>query len=370
MPKIQSLESMEKVFLDASSVDDIGIDRTVPQDPNKKLTADQVRHDVAVLGRILIRAYVGWPVHDDIVKRRVLKELLNVYNNAYDMTAGELFELLKPVLAKVPDNHVRFIFAGQHLTTSLCKKGKKVGSNTVKQGEDVTTMLRPDNVAVVSMRSMRNDDVTKNKLLSFESDIRKSDALIVDLRGNGGGNSKYSDMFANALCGVDNMPSALRVSRRSTDDAKKLMSGSHIRIPAENGDMVIVREDLLIPQWNPERGYTKPIYILTDRGVMSSAEMFIARMRHHPMVKLVGENTRGGEVYGNCVNGYAPNSNIRLMVGMDYREMEQANFETNGFTPDIPVTDGADAMDVALADFEKHKLEKQIINDTVAGKVK
>lgn len=40
--------------------------------------------------------------------------------------------------------------------------------------------------------------------------------------------------------------------------------------------------------------------------------------------------------------------NIALMIGMDYREMEIPNFETNVFSPDIPVADGVDAMTVAL----------------------
>ncbi len=367
MIKIPSIDSMEKILLDASSVDDMNIFRHRNEDENKVLSADDVRHDVAVLGRILINAYVGWPVHDEIVKREILNKLIGIYNNAHSMTAMQLFDTLAPVLERVPDNHLVFMFAGRQVHTGLRKRGKHVGPNTVADGYDISTHLRPDNVAVVSMRKMLRTDEFKNALLNFQDSIKKSDALIIDLRGNGGGNSYYSDMFANALCGVQHMPSARRTIRRSTAEAHALMAGSRIKPVNDKSGMALICDEKTIPEWNPKRGYAKPIYILTDRGVMSSAEMFIARMRHHPMVKLVGDNTRGGEIFGNCVHGFLPHSDIQVQFGVDYRELEIDNFETNGFRPDIPVADGINAMGIALAEFQKYKNTNMITKNINNG---
>ena len=92
-----------------------------------------------------------------------------------------------------------------------------------------------------------------------------------------------------------------------------------------------------------------PIFILTDERTGSSAEMFLLRMVHHPMVTVIGDNSAGMEVYGNMCHGFLPHSNITVSVGMNYRILEYDNFELHGYQPKIKCKDGTNAMDVALS---------------------
>ncbi len=370
MQKIPSIDSLEKIFLDASSVDDIGIDRSVPQDPNKKLSADEVRHDVAVFGRILTRAYVGWPVHDDVIKRTVLTRLLKVYNAAHDMTAGELVMELAPVISGVVDNHLRIEFDNNTYRTGVRKIGAFVGQNITDK--PIEFFIRDDGVAVLSFgRRSVGDDIVPKTLKRNLSKIKSANALIIDYRHNGGGSDQWSNWLAAKLCGAE-VRSALKQYLRRTPDARRIQSSN----PNKDWDGLVTDGDWTLwphtdnVKCNLKKGYNRPIYILTDGGTCSSSEMFIARMRHHPLVRLVGGNTAGCEVYGYVRPGFLPHSKIRLSSGMVYREMEIPNFETNGFTPDIVVSNGGDAMDVALVEIKKHIMEKQIINDNVVDRDK
>ena len=77
-----SVSKLEDLLLKNSSVDDISALTSVKQEPTKKLTAKEVKQDVSILARLLIRAYVGWPVLNVFIKRKVLKQLIDIYNNA------------------------------------------------------------------------------------------------------------------------------------------------------------------------------------------------------------------------------------------------------------------------------------------------
>lgn len=104
----------------------------------------------------------------------------------------------------------------------------------------------------------------------------------------------------------------------------------------------------------------KPIFILTNEHTGSSAEMFLLRMPHHPMVTVIGDNSRGMEVYGNMVHGFLPHSKLYVAVGANYRILEYDNFELHGHKPDIKCKNGTNAMDVAIAKASTNLVMKNI----------
>ena len=95
----------------------------------------------------------------------------------------------------------------------------------------------------------------------------------------------------------------------------------------------------------------KPIFILTDENTGSGAEMFLLRMVHHPMVRVIGDNTRGMEVFGNMVFAKLPHSDIFVAIGSKYRILEYDNFELHGYKPDIKGKNWQDALDTAVSEY-------------------
>lgn len=359
MFKIKSISQMEQELLAMSKTEDIVCQPESRVDIQKQIPADQVKKDVAILARLLINVYCGWPFHDKIVKRKVLKKLLSIYNNAHDMTPTDLFNKLADVVAIIPDEHICLRFYKSQARYNSGRKNKNVGKN-LAGANTLVTELRPDNVAVIAFHRMYRDDWVEKQLLAFKESLDKSSALIVDLRGNGGGNSKYSDNLAEYLYGGD-IRSAKKTFVRNNPDAARFLpmarpDGAWWQNKIKgNTDPLSCGEEPLV-SFNAKKGYNKPIYILTDCRTGSSSEMFLLRMIHHPLVKVVGDNSRGMEVYGNVGWAYLTSSNIIVGIGMNYRELEFDNFESKGYKPDIMCKDGQDAFEVAMADLSKQSM--------------
>jgi len=360
MFKIRSISDMENELLASSNTSDIvgarlvGIDeRRSLQNVGQLLTKDEVKRDVSTYARVLINVYCGWPFHKDIVKRKVLKKLLDIYHNDQDMTALDLFDKMKDVVAVIPDNHIWLGFNDIQARCSFNRNYRNVGKNLAKPNTLVTE-LRPDNTAVIAFRKMYPDKWVGEQLLAFKDSLDKSSALIVDLRGNGGGSSQYSDELAKYLYG-DNVRSTKRTFVRNNPDAARFLP--MVRPDGCWWDNIKGDSDPLgcnekpTTKFNADKGYVKPIYILTDGHTGSSSEMFLLRMIHHPYVRVVGDNSAGMERFGNMGTGFLPVSNIIFSVGLNYRELEFDNFELHGYKPNILCKDGQDAFDVAIADL-------------------
>lgn len=350
MRKILSIKEMEDFLLHDSKLQDIKcMDRLHPvqADPNQKMTQDQVQHEISILSRILIRAYVGWPVHDDIVKRKVLVYLTKLYKNADDMTVGEFSQAIKQVVSYIPDNHLTI--TGNRIQTK--RKVLNVGKN-IAGNESFLAYMRDDNIGIIGFSTMSGDFKDKEKKDYFvENYLDKTSALIIDLRGNGGGNSKFSDELAYHLCGAP-VDSAKKTFIRTTPEACKIHIGYKKEYECTKfpeSEKLTLLKNAKCFKTNKKHAYMKPIYILTDSKTGSSAEMFLLRMLHHPMVTVIGDNSRGMEVFGYMAQTYLPISKLIIRIGMRYRILEYDDFELHGYKPDIKCKDGTDAMDVALA---------------------
>ena len=354
MFKIRNISDMEQELLALSKTDDIIAQPESRVDIQKKIGTDQVKRDVATLARLLIKVYAGWPFHNEIVKRKVLKKLLSIYNNAHDMTPADLFNELKEVVEFIPDGHMYLQFYKDLAKPNSERKYKNVGKN-LANSDTLVTEFRPDNIAVIAFPKMYRDDSVGEQLLAFKESLDKSSALIVDLRGNRGGVSIYSDALAKYLYGGD-IRSEKRTFVRNNPDATRFLP---MAFPDAwwgkvkgNGDPLFCGEEPLV-KFDTGKGYNKPVYILTDGQTASGSEMFLLRMMHHPLVKVVGDNSAGALVYSNVGRAILPSSNIAVGLGLSYHELEIDNFELHGYKPDIMCKDGQDAFEVAMADLSK-----------------
>ena len=363
--EMPSIAQLETELLGNSAVSDMELPADTTQDAMRTLTAAAVRRDVSVFARCLINVYGGWPFLSNVERRRVLVALKQIQDNAHDgMTAGELFEMLSSLISKFRDNHISVSFGDKFVRTSLGKPMRDVGEN-ISLPTGVLAEMRGD-VAVIAFKTLR----MQNHRAEFEEVERKMDdllekssALIVDLRGNGGGDNRLTNELAYRLYGAE-MPSGKRVFVRATPDSaivhkRKVFNPEWVEMNDGSGTICILDADKnpAKPFGSERPGYQKPIYVLTDRGTMSSAEMFITKVRQHPYLKLVGDNTRGGEVFGNVAYCYLPNTKIMFRFGCVYRELEHKNFELNGYAPDIRVPTGGDAYDVAIKDLTATRMK-------------
>ena len=159
-------------------------------------------------------------------------------------------------------------------------------------------------------------------ILAVFEDVR---GLIIDVRNNPGG----SDV------------NALGVAGRFADQTR-VRGYVRFRNGPAHTDLTDFQPQQVTPQGS--RRFTKPVVVLTNRGVFSSGEDFVLMMRVLPQVTVLGDTTGGGT--GNPIQRMLPNGwtyQVSRWIGYDE---ERVPFEDRGLIPDVVVLGGAtDAQD-------------------------
>ena len=211
-------------------------------------------------------------LEEHIAAREILDSLLNEYTNYFQ------------------DDHL-FIWNEKDTQEYLEKDIDPTPS--FKELNTTTTYLRLPSFDVSFKKDI--DSLVYENLTS----ISKHDNLIIDLRGNGGG----QDLAFNALIPLlyTNPIYIHNIDFYVTKENKTSRIDSATQTQ-NMGEMVpMFGQDHLLEIFEGTKPLDKPrnIAILIDRDVASSAEQFILYARQSRKVKLFGENTKGAIDYSN-----------------------------------------------------------------------
>lgn len=182
--------------------------------------------------------------------------------------------------------------------------------------------------------------------------LASTDALIIDLRENGGGEPEMVALITSYLFGEQ--PVHLNdIYERPTDTTTQFWTRSYV----------------------PGRrfGTTKPVYVLTSSYTFSAAEEFTYNLKSLGRATIVGETTGGGAHPGDMVplaSGFA----MFVPTGRAINPITKTNWERTGVAPDVQAT-AAQAFDLAytralerLAAAEKDQAHKARLVQLLADK--
>ncbi len=237
---------------------------------------------------------------------------------------------------------------------------------TLKQGnEDILIVSVPNLNSDNSYEGWKDFIQTFDEAYLPNKEKWDNGRIILDVRGNLGGEDKPIDHVAKRLYG--NMVNTYkRCEIKDTELSNYFLHQHGAYKPQNYGRDGINTEDLVVRNnfsgkncplfdetqtyypFNENKGYQGNIDILIDRAVSSSAESAYTSFYHHKNVRYVGENTYGMQQYTQGTFPTPWGGGMRVGVTkLTYWDKEGENIEVTGHKPDINCS-GQNALDVAL----------------------
>jgi len=187
---------------------------------------------------------------------------------------------------------------------------------------------------VVNFADLRQQSAeTASALLSTLSNF---DAIILDLRKNGGGNTPMMAFVATYF--FDATPIHLTdIYWRDTNETSQFWTTAFV--PGR-------------------RSARQPLYILTSGSTFSAAEDFCYSLQNLKRAVIVGEQTGGGAHSGRGLQRLTSSFTAFIPVGRSLSPITKTNWEGTGVTPDIKTSAEA-SLSVAHLDALEAMVDKE-----------
>ena len=246
-------------------------------------------------------------------------------------SARQLSDLLTQELqATTRDRHLRVTFSGEvipvrarHAEPSPEQVASKLAMMRAANFGVKKVEHLPFNIGYLELVGFSPARDAADALAAAMTLIAHTDALIIDLRNNGGGDASAVTLLASYLFDKRTRLNDFyyregnRIEQRWSSDA---VSGTRF-------------------------GQKKDLYILTSKYTFSAAEDFTYALKHLKRATVVGETTGGGANPGDDKR-LLPNFSLFVPMGRSISPITNANWEGVGVTPDISVCAG-DALRTA-----------------------
>ena len=308
-----------------------------PPQPDVTVTDTERAEMIDALGKALTAKYVFPEVAEKMVKRMAERQAAGAYglSSARDLSqrlTDDLYEIAK-------DKHLRV----RHSAEVLPRPGAggprpdgppRQGPAAVNFGFDKVERL-PGNVGYLKFDGFLDPQSGAGDVAAGAmAFLAGSDALIIDLRENGGGSPAMVAFLCTYL--FEGRPIHLNsLYWRSTGQTQQWWT---------------------LPYVPGSRYVGKDVYVLTSSRTFSAAEEFSYNLKTQKRATLVGETTGGGANPGG-VERLTDHFSAFVPGGRAINPITGTNWEGTGIAPDLP-SPPAQALDVAYRAALKKLSEK------------
>lgn len=253
-------------------------------------------------------------------------EVRSRYSRQVDrgMTDGQLFEVLGNMLGELRDGHVNMYAPFDQSRYWSWKENYPANFSDSLQRRYLGTDYKiasgmkyrklDDNTGYIYCGSF-NTAIGDGNLDEILFDLATCNALIVDVRDNGGGMLTSAEKLAARFI-----------------DKETLVGYMQHKTGTGHNDFSAMEEQRL----KPSKGirWHKPVAVLTNRGVFSAANEFVKYMKCSPLAVIIGDRTGGGAgmpFSSELPNGWAVRFSACPMYDHEGNETE------HGIAPDYNV---------------------------------
>ncbi len=249
------------------------------------------------------------------------------------MNSDQLFEVLTEMLAELQDGHVNLYSAGnmarywgwyedydKNWDAEL--RAQYLGTDYLIAASMEYRIL-PDNIGYVVYDSF-SSAIGEGNISEMLYYLRTCNGLILDVRGNTGGQLTYAEMLASHFT-----------------NERILVGYTTYKTGTGHSDFATPMEEYLEPSSGVR--WQKPVVVLTNRECFSACNVFVRDMMECPNVVILGDQTGGGS--GMPFSSELPNGwGVRFSASPSFdARMNQIEF---GIQPDIPCQlDSLSALD-------------------------
>ena len=280
----------------------------------------------------LRKAYVEPTVAQQMIDSMEAHEKTGDYDS---ITDGDVFaaKLLEDIEAVSHDKHLRVDFSPFKMPPMHEPSPEDEKQFHEQMAHDNCAFSKveilPNNIGYVKFDGFMDASFCGPTVEAAMGFVAHTDAVIFDIRQNGGGQPLMVALIASYL--FDKPTHLIDIYNREEDKTTQDWTASYLPGP---------------------RLAKQPVYVLTSKQTFSGAEEFAFDLQTQKRATIVGETTGGGAhpVSGHIVADY-------FMVGVPFAKsldpVTKKNWEGTGVEPDVKV-----AADDALTTAEKLALEK------------
>ena len=320
------------------------------QQPIDPLTGTERSTVIDSVSSKLIHNYVFPQVAENMAARLKTKLKSGSYNSIDD--PQEFANMLTQDLQEVSkDKHLRVTFAPRQ----IAEQNEAVSAEDSLQllNRWVSSMKRNNfgfqelkilsgNIGYLDLRSFSNVEYAGETAVAAMNFLSSSDAIIIDLRQNGGGSPAMIQLITSYLFGSE--PVHLNNFYWRPNDSNS--------------------QTWTLPHVYGKRSPDTPVYVLTSGRTFSAAEEFSYNLKNLERATLIGETTGGGAHPGGSVI-----ATDRFMVwvptGRAINPITNTNWEGTGVSPhiEVPAQEALETAHIkALEDLAKKNKDPELAN--------
>jgi hypothetical protein len=262
-------------------------------------------------------------VFPDVAKRVETTLSQNIKNKAYDGIDDAIKfaeRLTEDIQAVTHDKHIRVRYSEKPIPERVrgepsAEDQAEFRRQAAARNFGVERVERlPANIGYIELRGFEPADLAGEAIAAAMTLLANTDALIIDLRRNGGGD-----------------PSTVALMSSYLFDERTHLNSFYNR----EGDRTT---QYWTQDWVPGKrfGKSKPIYVLTAKRTFSAAEEFSYNLKNLKRGTIVGETTGGGAHPGGLRR---LNAHFSVFVpdGRAINPITKTNWEGVGVEPDVKV---------------------------------
>lgn len=291
---------------------------------NKEMTKKDKRQIVQLISENLLETYIDL----DFAKEMTSALKSNIKSNRYKSITNpnEFSKIVTQDLQKVSkDLHLKLSFEPKKIAQKKrvmpeemkIKRAQMMAMRMAEINYGFTEVkVLNGNIGYLNLRMFADIKYAKYAATAAMSFLNNTNAIIIDLRTNGGG-----------------VPSMMQLLSSYFTGAKPILLSNFYERKTNSKTQLYTFETI-----DGKRMTNKPLYILTSKKTFSAAEAFTYTLKHLGKAVVVGEITKGGANRTKTIN-LNNNFSISIPYIKSIHPVTKSNWEVVGIQPTIKTSE-------------------------------